>query len=1089
MGIGSLVGAGYVRISADTSPAEKAIKGFAGVGSLALQSAFVPITGAVIAGVGAMSASIAAAGAGIGVFAAAVKPQWKTITDASKVYSQAQASQDKATLATARAQDLAKQMGVKYGTTIKITSKMSTEAKVKAQDYNRALAAQKTATLTAQKGMAAYKMDLGAMPSATRATADAFQQLKDDIKAWSDNLAPATMPLFTTGLKTMSALLPKLSPLVKTTAGELQHFMGTFGTGTAGRVFREFGDNVNRNAGGALRNFLDIARNVIVGFTGILNAFMPVSNKVSGGLADLTAKFANWGANLGKSKGFATFMDSIKSSAPQLGQAFKQIMEAIGAIVTSFGPLAGAGTKVIMIFGAIINAIPTPILKQLVNVMVVVNLAMKLWAVYSAAASAATWLFSTSITTNSGTIYANRVAMVLARIGMVLHALATAAVTAATWLWSAATTAATFVMGLFRLAGLRSIAMMVLSRAAMIAMRIGMIAMRIATLAWAAATWLLAGAMAVVTSPITLIILGIALLVAAILWVALKTTWFQTAWKYTWNAIKAATSAVVKALSAAFKWVIDFIVSKWKWLILIIGPVGWLISLVANWDKIWGGLKKAFWVVLRYLVDKFLWMGGQIIHAAANMLGWVPGVGGKLKKAAKEFDKFRANVNKSLGDVSGKEVKVPVSFRTVGGQKIFTRAAGGAIDGPSALGNGTSDSNFALLSKGEHVWTAKEVSAAGGHGAMHSLRRKVLDRKLPAFKNGGHLGGINVATKTPSYALIKSLMQKAINAETLANKRALFNALPLGASENVSKALAWARTQNGKRYQWGGNGNPSWDCSGFLSAIESVIRGQSPHRRWATGSFPPGAPGWKRNLNSNFMIGITNAGVGHTAGTLGGVNVESRGGAGVIVGPAARGWRDSLFTSRWGLDKAVGGGQVRGSAQSIAQSMLGDYGWGQGQFSPLQSLWDRESGWRWNALNRASGAYGIPQALPASKMASAGPNWRTDARTQIKWGLGYIKSRYGSPGKANNFQASHNWYDTGGWLPPGLSLAMNGTGKPERIRTASQEAALTSGQSGEIHVHFHGPVGSQRELETWLVTSLDNIGRGHRVPASFKRNG
>ncbi|MEE1818484.1 hypothetical protein PUR59_26125, partial [Streptomyces sp. SP18ES09] len=113
----------------------------------------------------------------------------------------------------------------------------------------------------------------------------------------------------------------------------------------------------------------------------------------------------------------------------------------------------------------------------------------------------------------------------------------------------------------------------------------------------------------------------------------------------------------------------------------------------------------------------------------------------------------------------------------------------------------------------------------------------------------------------------------------------------------IQKALSWARTQAGLPYQWGGNGNPSWDCSGFMSAIESVIRGQKPHRRWATGSFSgeTAPPGWVLGGKSPFMIGITNAGVGHTAGTIGGVNVESRGGDGVVVGPRARSYRDPLF--------------------------------------------------------------------------------------------------------------------------------------------------------------------------------------------------
>ncbi|EFE65751.1 predicted protein [Streptomyces viridosporus ATCC 14672] len=119
----------------------------------------------------------------------------------------------------------------------------------------------------------------------------------------------------------------------------------------------------------------------------------------------------------------------------------------------------------------------------------------------------------------------------------------------------------------------------------------------------------------------------------------------------------------------------------------------------------------------------------------------------------------------------------------------------------------------------------------------------------------------------------------------------------------IAAALKWAKTQHGKPYQWAGNGNPSWDCSGFMSAIESVIRGQKPHRRWATMAFQgkTAPPGWVKNGKSAFRVGITNAGVGHTAGTLGKTNVESRGGDGVVVGSRARGYNDRMFTDWYGF--------------------------------------------------------------------------------------------------------------------------------------------------------------------------------------------
>lgn len=99
-----------------------------------------------------------------------------------------------------------------------------------------------------------------------------------------------------------------------------------------------------------------------------------------------------------------------------------------------------------------------------------------------------------------------------------------------------------------------------------------------------------------------------------------------------------------------------------------------------------------------------------------------------------------------------------------------------------------------------------------------------------------------------------------------------------------------------------------------------------------------------------------------------------------------------------------------GDPQSIASALLGDYGWSGSQFGCLVSLWNRESHWRVNAANPSSGAYGIPQALPGSKMASAGADWRTNAETQIKWGLGYIQDRYGSPCGAWGHSQTHGWY-------------------------------------------------------------------------------
>ena len=102
-----------------------------------------------------------------------------------------------------------------------------------------------------------------------------------------------------------------------------------------------------------------------------------------------------------------------------------------------------------------------------------------------------------------------------------------------------------------------------------------------------------------------------------------------------------------------------------------------------------------------------------------------------------------------------------------------------------------------------------------------------------------------------------------------------------------------------------------------------------------------------------------------------------------------------------------------GTAQAIAYQMVLARGWDSTQFDCLVALWNRESHWNVYSLNIHSGAYGIPQALPGSKMASAGPNWRSNAWTQIRWGLRYIRARYGTPRRAWNHSQASGWYSKG----------------------------------------------------------------------------
>lgn len=126
--------------------------------------------------------------------------------------------------------------------------------------------------------------------------------------------------------------------------------------------------------------------------------------------------------------------------------------------------------------------------------------------------------------------------------------------------------------------------------------------------------------------------------------------------------------------------------------------------------------------------------------------------------------------------------------------------------------------------------------------------------------------------------------------------------------------------------------------------------------------------------------------------------------------PAATGSSSDESTEKSGGYAPPAAAPDPGSAQAIAAQMVADRGWPGTEYDCLYSLWARESGWRYNAYNASSGAYGIPQSLPGSKMASAGADWETNPATQIIWGLGYITGRYSTPCGAWAHSEDAGWY-------------------------------------------------------------------------------
>lgn len=275
---------------------------------------------------------------------------------------------------------------------------------------------------------------------------------------------------------------------------------------------------------------------------------------------------------------------------------------------------------------------------------------------------------------------------------------------------------------------------------------------------------------------------------------------------------------------------------------------------------------------------------------------------------------------------------------------------------------------------------------------------------------------------------------------------------------NVAAALKWAKSQEGKPYVWGGVGPGGYDCSGFMSAIQNVIMGQSPYRRqWATGAFPPGAKGYKRNLKSPFEVGITNAGVGHTAGTLNGVNVESRGGQGVVIGKRARGAGDGMFTSRWGFQPALNTGGGSGRWAETVTAVLRELGmYSTGNLNNVLKAIQKESGGNPNAVNNwdinaknGNPSKGLLQVIKTTFDAYAGKyksKGQLDPYANIYAAVRYASSRYGSGWSAR--MARPGGYKIGGPMVPGLSVV--GEAGPELVASDGSHRVISASETQRL---------------------------------------
>lgn len=360
----------------------------------------------------------------------------------------------------------------------------------------------------------------------------------------------------------------------------------------------------------------------------------------------------------------------------------------------------------------------------------------------------------------------------------------------------------------------------------------------------------------------------------------------------------------------------------------------------------------------------------------------------------------------------------------------------------------------------------------------------------------------------------------------------------------IERVFQIMRREHGKPYQYGGVGNPSWDCSGLWSGIYQELTGGSMFggRVFNTESdfnsfgFTDGATG-------RVTIGVMRGGGGpnsHMAGTIDGTNIESGGSGGVQLGGSAMGTAD--FPLKWtlaelggkfveGVRGAGGGGNVIGSlvrqafdsilkpivdripvgpgvyggmAKALGQKVSDSvrdfilskipgggsggvdisgingpvvdvfrqvferFGWSGAQWDAAKWIYTKESNFVPTATNPSSGAFGVPQFLGGT-LTTYLPSRSTDPATQAEAGARYIRDRYGNPIAAKAFWEANGWYDQGGVLAEGITIAHNESGKPEAI--------LTNQQWKDVSALVHELQFLTPEMKRWVDEGLVELER------------
>ncbi|MDF2711149.1 MAG: hypothetical protein K0R62_6801 [Nonomuraea muscovyensis] len=844
-----------------------------------------------------------------------------TVADRTQALRDAQAAQ--ARTAQENAQQLADaqrsiadaQQGVAEAQ-VQAAEQVASAQRSLAQAQQSGTASVDQAALAQQK----YREELAKLSPAARDTMNAWTGLKSAFSGWATSLQPQVMPIFTRALNGLSKILPSLTPFVTEAARAINDLMDSASAELKKPFWKDFKDDLEKSVYPAIVGFGKAFGNIFKGLVGIIGGFLPHMDDIGAKADGITKKFADWGAGLKTSPDFQKFLAYSSEMAPLLGQALKDIARAALDIVRGMSPI----TKIVL-------------------------------GVVSGVAKGVSWL-TEKAPWLVPTIWGIVAAFTAWRIGMAIW-------TGVMWLANAAFAAFN---ALWRISPFGWIAIAVVAVVAVIVLlytkcewfrdAVKAVWEGIKTAALAVWDWLKGPFANFWTSTLP----G----VFKTGWQAIKDWVIYPVRDFFTKKIPGWAVELQSRITGAWNGARDGLNTAWSniksWVLYPVRDFftktvpGWGTTLKTKmveafeaaasgiktaWDKIKGYAKAPIKFVVDTVYNKGIvkvWdlvrkaFGGPELpkftgFASGGVLpGYTPG---------RDVHTFYSPTGGGLALSGGEAIMRPEFTRAVGSGFVNTmnavaksRGAGGvkAALAPVFGGNPMTPTDTSLkyasggimqrfadggvfgwikdaakagLGVGTKTWNlVKEGASWLGDTLERSARAGVKNVVDPLLKR---FPGMD----TGFGKMVRNIPNKLIDTLFGYSKEADKHGAGGVGGPRIQAALKWAKTQNGLPYQWGGNGDPSWDCSGLVSAAESVIRGQKPHRRWATGAFSgrTAPAGWVYHGDSAFKIGITNAGVGHTAGTLGKTNIESRGGDGVIVGSRARGYKDSLFTSWYGF--------------------------------------------------------------------------------------------------------------------------------------------------------------------------------------------